>query len=184
MRSPYNCSSCNAVLQKHPDIVYFSPMDTSLITLDIFVYVLAAAVIILVIWIIRLERKMRKFMAGKDAKTLEDSIMHIKAGLEEQRGVNKEIGLHLQDMDTRLEQSLRGVATIRFNAFEGTGEGGRQSFATAFLNEKKDGVIISSLYGRERFSAFAKPIQNGTTEFELSEEERQVLAEATNSLKQ
>ena len=157
-------------------------MSIDIITLDIFVYVLAATVVLLVIWILILERKMRKFMVGKDAKSLESSIMNIKTGLESQRGVNKEIGVHLEDMDRRIEGSVRGLATVRFNAFEGTGGGGKQSFATALLNEKKDGVIISSLYGRERFSAFAKPIINGKTEFELSDEEQKVLTEAENSL--
>jgi hypothetical protein len=158
-------------------------MNMDLVTLDIFVYVLAGALILCVIWIIRLEYKLRKFMAGKNAKSLEDSILNIKKGLEAQRGINADIGHHLEDMDTRLGSSVRGVATIRFNAFEGTGEGGKQSFATAFVDEHDNGVVISSLYGRERFSAFAKPIVHGKTEFELSEEERSVLAQAQESLK-
>lgn len=165
------------------NVVYYFTMDMSIITLDIFVYVLAVIVVLLVIWIILLERKLRRFMTGKNAKNLESSIMNIKMGQESQREINKEIGIHMKDIDRRTKGSIRGLSTIRFNAFEGDGGGGKMSFATALLNEKNDGVIISTLCGRDRFSVFAKPIEHGNSEFELSDEERKVLKEAQQSLK-
>jgi hypothetical protein len=45
----------------------------------------------------------------------------------------------------------------------------------SFLNDEGDGVIISSLYARDRMSIFAKPIKGGKSEFELSTEEQEVL---------
>ena len=39
------------------------------------------------------------------------------------------------------------------------------------LNEEGNGVVLSSLYSRERMSIFAKPIKNGKSEYELTEEE-------------
>ena len=86
-------------------------MNMDVITLDIFVYVLAGALIICLLWIIRLERKMKKFMAGKNAKSLEDSILNIKKGLETQRGINADIGHHLEDLDTRLASSVPSSVT-------------------------------------------------------------------------
>lgn len=46
------------------------------------------------------------------------------------------------------------------------------------LNEDGDGVVISSLYSRERMSIFAKPIKNGKSEYELTDEEKKSLAKA------
>jgi len=46
------------------------------------------------------------------------------------------------------------------------------------LNEVGDGVVLSSLYSRERMSVFAKPVKAGKSEFELSDEEKEVLARA------
>jgi hypothetical protein len=43
------------------------------------------------------------------------------------------------------------------------------------MNDEGNGVIMSSLYARDRMSIFAKPIVNGKSEFELSSEEKDVL---------
>lgn len=56
--------------------------------------------------------------------------------------------------------------------------GSKQSFATALLNEHGDGVVISTLYSRERTSVFAKPIKKFDSEYELTPEETQALTEA------
>ena len=70
--------------------------------------------------------------------------------------------------------------TVRFNPFKGTGAGGNQSFATALLNENGDGVVLSSLYSRERVSVYAKPVQKFSSEYELSGEEKQAIKSAKN----
>ena len=45
-------------------------------------------------------------------------------------------------------------------------------------NEEGDGLVISSLYARERMSVFAKPIKNGKSEYELTQEEIEVINKA------
>ena len=46
------------------------------------------------------------------------------------------------------------------------------------LDEEGDGLVISSLYSRERMSIFAKPIKNNKSEYELSMEEKEALSKA------
>lgn len=157
-------------------------METPIISADIFLFVLAGAVVVLVIWIILLEIKLRRFLKGKDAKTLEDSFLMIQDSANKQGIINKEIAKEIDRINERLQTSLRGFETVRFNAFEGTGSGGNQSFAIALVNEDNNGVILSSLYSRDRFSAFAKPIKNGRSEFELTKEEAQALSKAEEQL--
>jgi hypothetical protein len=72
-----------------------------------------------------------------------------------------------------LRKSIRGLETIRFNPFPD--QGSNQSFAISFQNEDGDGVVISSLYARERMSVFAKPIKKGSSTYELTDEEREVI---------
>jgi hypothetical protein len=79
-------------------------------------------------------------------------------------------------INTKLRKSIRGLETIRFNPFPD--QGSNQSFAIGALNEDGDGVVISSLYSRERMSVFAKPIKNNKSEYELTDEEREVLEKA------
>ena len=87
---------------------------------------------------------------------------------------------YLKTINQKLQKSIRGVETVRFNPFKDSGS--NQSFATAFLNEEGDGVVISSLYSRERVSIFAKPVKHLVSSYELSEEERGALQNAKDSL--
>ena len=65
---------------------------------------------------------------------------------------------------------------MRFNPFKDVG--GNQSFAIAIVNEDGDGIVLSSLYSRERMSVFAKQIKKGISEVELTEEEKIIVVEA------
>jgi hypothetical protein len=85
-------------------------------------------------------------------------------------------------VDKKLKKTISGLETVRFNPFKGTGSGGNQSFATAFLNREGNGVIVSSLYSRDHVSIFSKPIKNMTSEYELTTEEKSALQKAKESI--
>lgn len=151
---------------------------------DILIMAILLAVnIFLLIIVICLYAKVGRLLKGKDAKTLEDTILHMDAELKDAKWFRKEMEKYLQNVETRLKQSIQGVETIRFNPFKGTGDGGNQSFAISFVNEKGDGVILSSLYSRERVSVFAKPIKSGKSEYGLTEEEKESLTRAIKNIK-
>ena len=141
-------------------------------------YGLFALVVILIGWVIRLEVKIKKLLIGKDAKSLEDSIINANANLEKMENFQKEASLYFKNIEKRLKRSLQTVETLRFNPFKGTGDGGNQSFSTAFLSENGDGVVISSLYSRDRVSVFSKPLNKFESNFELTEEEKEVVRKA------
>lgn len=153
--------------------------------MDFEIYIWGAVtlvIVILFIWIIWLQNKLGKLLVGK-SKNLDDSMALITkeiAELKKFRGTAEET---FKNNDARLKKTISGVETIRFNPFKGDGSGGNQSFATAFLNEEKDGVIISSMYGRERMSIFSKPIKNLISEYELTTEEKEAMNRAKDSIK-
>jgi hypothetical protein len=145
--------------------------------------ILGLLLITLIGWVIRLEMKLRRVLLGKNAKSLEDSIIHLTAELTQLNTFKKESEAYYKNIEKRLSRSIQGVETVRFNAFKGEGIGGNQSFATAFLNEEGNGAVISSLYSRDRISIFEKPIKKLVSEFELSEEERNVITKGAESVK-
>ena len=51
--------------------------------------------------------------------------------------------------------------------------GGDLSYAVAMLDAHNNGVILSSVFGREGSQAYAKPIENGSSTYKLTEEEQQ-----------
>lgn len=147
-------------------------------------FIVAGVLILtLLIWIIRLELKMRKLLIGSGAKNLDDSLKNINTELIEFAHFRKELEQYLQNVEKRLRKSIQGVHTLRFNPFKGTGEGGNQSFATAFVNEDGDGVVLSSLYSREHVSIFSKSVKNHASEFELTKEEEDAINQAKSQVR-
>ncbi|MHB8651564.1 MAG: DUF4446 family protein [Minisyncoccota bacterium] len=130
----------------------------------------------LVVWMFLIERRLRRLLWGKNAHTLEDTILRARDGVVALAHAQEKIMSRIDDLDHRTRRSIQGVETIRFNAF---GDGGsKQSFAIGLLNEDGDGVVLSSLYARDRVSVFAKPIKHHGSEHELTEEERLALDRA------
>ncbi len=146
------------------------------------IYVLLGLVLVLTVLIIRLEARLRKLLRGRDAKSLEDTIDGIAKEVSRLKTFQSESIEYLKNIEARLKRTVQAVETVRFNPFKGTGDGGNQSFATALLNEKGDGVVVSSLYTRDRVSIFSKPIKKLSSEFELTQEERQAIQKAKESL--
>ena len=126
--------------------------------------------------------KLRRFLIGIDSENIKDSLTFVGSGLKELESFRTEMETYLTTVESRLKKSVQSVHTVRFNPFQGQGAGGNQSFATAFLNEHGDGVIVSSLYGRDHVSVFAKPVKNHASEHELSDEEKEALESAKMKL--
>ena len=141
----------------------------------ISIIILGLAVILLVVWIFILEKRISALLGGKSGASLEDAISANREGLQDLMLFKSAVETELNRINDRIKKKLHGAKTLRFNPFHGTGSGGNQSFATAFLDEQGDGVVISSLYSREKVSVFAKPIKNRTSEFDLTDEEKEVL---------
>ena len=147
----------------------------ALITANISLLILIGTLLIVVLlaWIIRLEIKLKRFLQGKDARNLEDLIVETLETVKQTDRINEEITQHLLKVEERLRKSVQHVKTVRFNPFPD--QGGNQSFVTAFLDERGNGAVVSSLYSRDKVSVYSKPIQNRESEYELTEEEKEAL---------
>lgn len=139
-------------------------------------YLSIAIAVVSLLWIASFEVRLRKFMKGKNGGTLESVIHQIVDEVEAIHSKNAEHLSHIKQLDGRLKRAVQGISTVRFNPFRDMGS--KQSFATALLNEQGDGVVISTLYSRDRTSVFAKPIKAFGSEYELTPEEDQALKEA------
>lgn len=160
----------------------FAPMDAA-IPIFILIAVLAIAVIALIVMVVKLNSKLSKFLVGVDSKNLNESIAYLREHSKDMDEFRTGLEKYLETVEKRLRRSVQSVQTIRFNPFKGTGSGGNQSFATAFLNEEGDGVVLSSLYSREHVSVFSKSVKGSKAEFDLSAEEAEALEKAKSGLK-
>ena len=107
---------------------------------------------------------------------MEDTISILENNIVALQIAKEKIEADIEIINEKLKKSVRGLEVIRFNPFPD--QGGNQSFAIGMLNEEGNGVVLSSLYSRERMSVFAKPVKGGKSEFELSDEEKEVLVKA------
>ena len=142
----------------------------------ILFYIISAVVIIILLWILMIEIRLKKFFAGTKARNLEEMITLVGEKIKKIEDTESKIDKHLAEIDVRLNKSIRSVETLRFNPFVDAGS--NQSFAISFMNDEGNGVVMSSLYARDRMSIFAKPIIKGKSEFELSSEEKEVLSKS------
>lgn len=146
------------------------------------IYASLALLILAILWLIRFEIKLRRLLGGKN-QSLDKAISEIRKDLSAIMEYRDESEKYLESVERRIRKSVTGVETIRFNPFKGDGSGGNQSFSTAFVNEEGDGVVISSLYSRERVSVFAKPIKKLSSEYEMTAEEKESLRKAKEAIR-
>ena len=92
---------------------------------------------------------------------------------------NIEINEYCKSLDTQLEGCIQKIGIIRYNAFKDTGSD--LSFALAMLDDKNNGVVMNGIYSREMSNIYAKPVENGKSNYTLSEEEKMAIDKAINS---
>lgn len=134
------------------------------------------AILIGAVWMIITEKRLRRFFLGKKAKDLEDTIASLENDISKLIKAKENTEKDISTINTKLKKTIRGLEAVRFNPFPD--QGSNQSFAIGMLNEDGDGLVISSLYSRDRMSVFAKPIKGGKSEYELSSEEKEALQKA------
>ena len=83
----------------------------------------------------------------------------------------------LQDKHNKLREQVSGclqtVKLTRYDAFAAMG--GKMSYSLLLADEKNNGVILTSIYGRDDSRCYAKDVKEGKSEYTLAEEEKTLL---------
>jgi Protein of unknown function (DUF4446) len=100
--------------------------------------------------------------------------------VEHTRGLQREIGrlsTHVDDLAERtdatagrLDGAITHSAVVRYDAYNEMS--GRQSSSIALLDERRNGVVLSSILHREQARLYAKSVTDGRSEIDLSPEEQ------------
>ena len=88
------------------------------------------------------------------------------------------LGLRREVAALRSEASgvLRHLAVVRYDAFEEMG--GRLSWSLALLDDGGDGVVLTSIRGRNEARTYAKSVTGWKSDQELSPEEAEAIEHA------
>ncbi len=147
-----------------------------LILAFIFVWLVALSVFF---W--RVLQHYNRLTKGVSEKSLKTVLEELLKDLE----INKKDIDYLKDYSAKIDKDgllhIQKVGLIRFNPFKDTG--GDQSFILSLVDGRDTGVVISGLYSRSGTRWYAKRVINGKgVDYELSEEEKKSLKEASSNL--
>ncbi len=146
--------------------------------LSLLVALIAIFVATYCIWqVIILRRRFTTALTNGDGDSIENTLA---AHFKRVESVDSHLG-QLDDAYKRLAASgslaSQKISIVRFNPFGDTG--GDQSFVLAVLDAHNSGYVITSIHGREGTRMYVKPIDYGKSKYQLSEEEKQALGQAT-----
>lgn len=135
--------------------------------------------IIVIIYTFRINRKLQKYRflsRESEDKSLEELLLKIAE--KSQDNNNRVVKLEEEFVKNLAieERHVQKIGLVRFQAFENTG--GDQSFALSMMDAKGNGVVISSLFGRDESRVYCKPVTDGKSTYPLSKEEKEAINKA------
>ncbi len=164
---------------------------TGLVSIDPFILFIISLVLIIVLFVLlmiqnskfkKLEAKYKKFMNGRDARSLEDEIFDI---FEEQRIIrdeNEQNKVDIDDINRRMTRTFQKIGLERYDAFNIGG--GKLSFALCLLDEMDNGFLMNSVHSTDGINyAYVKDIRGGMSDSDLSGEEKIALEMALEGVR-
>lgn len=147
-----------------------------------------AAAVVLILFILniialvkigKMKKKYNAFMEGKDAKSLEETILNRFKEVDELK-VNQELqNKDIQVLKSTILKTYQKFGLVKYDAFNEMG--GQLSFALAMLDKKNNGFLLNTVHNREGSYTYVKEILDGKSEINLSEEEAKALSKAVNT---
>ncbi|MDD6771339.1 MAG: DUF4446 family protein [Inconstantimicrobium porci] len=160
------------------NIQLFSPYI--IIGLSVIVILLFIIVLVQGKAINNIESRYKKMMRGTSTQNLEELIINNLDSINESEEKSKECLKEIEDLKKKTKSCVQKIAITRYKAFEDIGSD--LSFSIAMLDENNDGLILTSIFGRNESTTYAKPVDKGISRYDLSEEELDVLNEAINKV--
>lgn len=124
----------------------------------------------------KLYRRYDVFMRGKDAETLEDTILDLMDEAAFLRAADRDNKDLFESLIEQMKSGYQKTGIVKYNAFKGMG--GNLSFVIAFLDGNNSGVILNSVHSREGCYLYIKDVLEGKTEVILGSEEKEALEQA------
>ena len=142
--------------------------------------ILFILVIINIVQMKKLKKNYRIFMSGKDAKTLEDTLIQRLDQVDSLLESNEENDRNIKVLSKNMQCTYQKMGLIKYDAFHEMG--GKLSFSLAMLDMRNNGFIINAMHTREGCYTYIKEIIDGNSVIVLSEEEQEALKRAINKI--
>ncbi len=161
-------------------------MDDLNSTQGIVALAAAGVAIAALLWVIVLAVKLRRVRAAQrtilggesadlvaHAASLQEAFVQLRDWVEEvAAGLESRVG----GAERRMDGCISHTSVVRYDAMNELS--GQQSSTVALLDERRTGVVISSILHRDQARLYVKQVREGNPEYELSPEEQQAVEAA------
>lgn len=149
------------------------------------VYIMLGLVLLVLVLIIimcvnaikmkKLKKRFERFMSKEDVN-LEELLVQYTKKLNVLLQNEKEMQTSIEYMEKVVKNCVQKVGVVRYQAIQNMGAD--LSYTVALLDENNDGVVFNGIYGRDGCYTYAKPIIEGKSSYNLSDEEVQAIEKA------
>jgi hypothetical protein len=136
-------------------------------------------VVVLAVKLRRVRSAQRTILGGEEtdlaahAASLQEAFVQLRDWVEE---VAAGLEGRVAATERRVDGSITHTSVVRYDAMNELS--GQQSSTVALLDERRTGVVISSILHRDQARLYVKQVREGNPEYELSPEEQQAVDEA------
>ena len=150
--------------------------DYIIIGLTALVLILIILMIVNVVQMKKLKKNYKIFMSGKNAKTLEDTLVKRLDQVDELIQSNTENAKNIETLFKNMQRTYQKMGLVKYDALNEMG--GKLSFSLAMLDVGNNGFIINAMHTREGCYTYIKEIIDGNSVIVLSSEEQEALNNA------
>lgn len=153
-------------------------LDIAYVLIGMLVMILILLILVIIQFsrLNKQQKKLAKFMKGKEAMSLEEEIEGLYKDNDFIKKESDKNRKDIRDIQKRLEYCYQKMGIVKYDAFSQMG--GQLSFCIALLNEKDDGFILNSVQSSEGCYTYTKEVKKGECSITLGAEEKEALDKA------
>ena len=125
---------------------------------------------------LRRVRRSQLVLLGGGKADLVDFAVSLQGRIDDLHRAVDEVAAGLVRVDRRVDDSVRNISIVRYDAYEDTG--GHQSASLAVLDSRRTGVVVSAIQGRDYARIYMKELDRGRPSVALSPEEAEAVERA------
>lgn len=151
----------------------------------VFLVIVSVLLLFLIYQVFNLSKKLavqkRRYdmlLRGRGEFNLEELLKAHSIDIENINAKLDEMKLDVSSAKSRTAFSLQKIGFVKYDAFSDLKN--KLSFSVAMLDSFDNGMIFTTIYGRESCITYAKEVLNGKATQELSGEEEDALKKALN----
>ena len=122
-------------------------------------------------------RAAQRAVMGEEERDLVAHAARLETGFVDLRDWVEEVASRLDERmmaaEARIDGCVAHRALVRYDAYNEMS--GQQSSSLALLDERRSGVVVSSILHRDQARVYVKQVVEGQSELELSPEEQQAI---------